>query len=44
MESDEGPLCTLCEYAIGDLDKYISDPTNEEEVKKALDRVCYELR
>merc|ERR1712066_724579 len=28
---------------ISDLDKYITDPHNEEEVKTALDRVCYEL-
>ena len=35
---DEGPLCTLCEYTISDLDKYITDPHNEEEVKTAEDR------
>jgi len=40
---DVGPLCTLCEYTISDLDRYITDPHNEEEVKNALDRVCYEL-
>ena len=43
-EEGEGPLCTLCEYTISDLDRYITDPHNEEEVKNALDRVCYELR
>ena len=43
-EKDEGPLCTLCEYTISDLDRYITDPHNEDEVKSALDRVCYELR
>ena len=44
VEEGEGPLCTLCEYTISDLDRYITDPHNEEEVKNALDRVCYELR
>ena len=44
LEEGEGPLCTLCEYTISDLDRYITDPHNEEEVKNALDRVCYELR
>ena len=41
---DDGPMCTLCEYTIGDLDKYISDKKNEEEIKQALDKVCYHLR
>lgn len=37
------PYCTLCEYAIGEVDKLIADKKNEEEIKKALDRICYEL-
>ena len=41
---DDRPYCTLCEYAIGEVDKLITDKKNEEEIKSALDRICYELR
>ena len=37
------PYCTLCEYAIGEVDKLIEDKQNEEEIKNVLDRICYEL-
>jgi len=40
---DDRPYCTLCEYAIGEVDKLITDKKNEEEIKSALDRICYEL-
>jgi saposin len=40
---NDGPMCTLCEYSIGELDQFITDPHNEEEVKQALDKVCYQL-
>ena len=39
----ERPYCTLCEYAIGEVDKLITDKKNEEEIKNVLDRICYEL-
>merc|ERR1711868_174554 len=35
------PYCTLCEYAIGEVDKMISDKQNEDEIKSVLDRICY---
>ena len=41
---NDRPYCTLCEYAIGEVDKLITDKKNEEEIKSALDRICYELR
>lgn len=41
---DGRPYCTLCEYAIGEVDKMITDKQNEEEIKSVLDRICYELR
>jgi len=37
------PYCTLCEYAIGEMDKLITDKKNMYQVKAALDRICYEL-
>ena len=47
-EEEEGdgarPYCTLCEYAIGEVDKLITDKQNEEEIKSVLDTICYELR
>ena len=46
VETDQNqprPYCTLCEYAIGEVDKLITDKKNEEEVKSVLDRICYEL-
>ena len=42
--NDDRPYCTLCEYAIGEVDKLITDKQNEEEIKTVLDRICYELR
>jgi saposin len=37
------PYCTLCEYAIGEMDKLITDKKNMYQIKAALDRICYEL-
>jgi len=37
------PYCTLCEYAIGEMDKLVTDKKNMYQVKAALDRICYEL-
>ena len=37
------PYCTLCEYAIGEVDKMITDKKNTDEIKNVLDRICYEL-
>lgn len=42
-ENGDRPYCALCEYAIGEVDKMITDKHNEEEIKDVLDRVCYEL-
>lgn len=42
-EDSPRPYCTLCEYAIGEVDKMISDKKNEEEIKNVLDNICYEL-
>ena len=41
---NDRPYCTLCEYAIGEVDKLITDKKNEEQIKSVLDRICYELR
>ena len=43
-DDDSRPYCTLCEYAIGEVDKMITDKQNEEEIKSVLDTICYELR
>eukprot|EP00094_Tigriopus_californicus_P010505 TCALIF_10133-PA protein Name:"Similar to PSAP Prosaposin (Bos taurus)" AED:0.01 eAED:0.01 QI:34/1/0.87/1/0.85/0.87/8/809/757 len=40
---DERPYCTLCEYAIGEVDKLIEDKKNEQQIVDALDRICYML-
>lgn len=42
-QDEPRPYCTLCEYAIGEVDKLITDKQNEEEIKSVLDRICYEL-
>ncbi len=42
-QGDDRPYCTLCEYAIGEVDKLLEDKTNEKEIKSVLDRICYEL-
>ena len=42
-DPSDRPYCTLCEYAIGEVDKMITDKQNEEEIKNVLDAVCYEL-
>lgn len=39
----ERPYCTLCEYAIGEVDQLITDKKNEEEIKNVLDTICYHL-
>jgi len=38
-----GGYCTLCEVVIQSLDSQLQDKTNEEEVKQALDVLCYGL-
>lgn len=42
-EGDERPYCELCEYAIGEVDRMLEDKKDEEEIKRALDRICYML-
>jgi hypothetical protein len=37
------PYCTMCEYAVGEVDKMIENKKNEAEIKDALDRICYML-
>ena len=37
------PYCTLCEYAIGEVDKMITDKKNVDQIKHVLDEICYEL-
>lgn len=34
----------MCEYVIGEVDQVISDKKNEEEIREALDKICYKLR
>ena len=43
LQEESRPYCTLCEYAIGEMDKLITDKKNMYQVKAALDRICYEL-
>ena len=43
-EESERPYCLLCEYAIGELDSVVEDKHNQDEVRQALDQVCYRLR
>jgi len=43
-ETDDRPYCALCEYAIGEVDQMIENKKNEDEIKQALDRICYLLR
>ena len=43
LQESSRPYCTLCEYAIGEMDKLITDKKNMYQVKAALDRICYEL-
>jgi saposin len=38
-----GPYCSLCDIVISNLDSQLQDKTNEEEIKNALDVLCYEL-
>eukprot|EP00095_Tigriopus_kingsejongensis_P007881 maker-scaffold127_size327531-snap-gene-2.26 protein:Tk07881 transcript:maker-scaffold127_size327531-snap-gene-2.26-mRNA-1 annotation:"saposin isoform 1" len=40
---DERPYCTLCEYAIGEVDQLIEDKKNEKEIIYYLDKICYHL-
>ena len=42
-EGEERPVFPEAAHAISHLDRYITDPHNEAEVKDALDKVCYEL-
>jgi len=37
------PYCTLCEYAIQELDNMLEDKSNEEEIKQSLDILCNQL-
>ena len=43
FQEEARPYCTLCEYAIGEMDKLITDKKNMYQIKAALDRICYEL-
>ena len=40
---EDRPYCVLCEYAIGEVDKMLEDKQDEEEIKEALDKICYML-
>jgi len=42
-QSSTSPYCTLCEYAIQQLDAMLEDKQNEEEIKKTLDVLCQSL-
>ncbi len=42
-QQEERPYCQLCEYAIGEVDRMLEDKQNEDEIKDALDRICYML-
>lgn len=37
------PYCTLCEYAIQELDTMLEDKSNEQEIKQSLDILCNQL-
>lgn len=37
------PMCTLCEYAIKELDDMLEDKQNEAEIKSGLDVLCQQL-
>ncbi len=39
----ERPYCLLCEYAIGEVDKILTDKKDEDEIKHILDEICYKL-
>ncbi len=41
--ADERPYCELCVYAVGEVDRMLEDKKNEEEIRRALDRICYML-
>jgi len=43
IDMAKGPYCTLCEYAIREVDILLKDKQNEEEIKQVLDVVCYQL-
>jgi len=40
---EEKPYCLLCEYAISEADSMIQDKQNQDEVRQALDKVCYKF-
>lgn len=44
QEDQERPYCTLCQYAISEVDKLLQDDKNEEKIKEVLDHICYQLR
>jgi len=43
IDETKGPYCTLCEYAITEVDNMLKDDATEKEIEEALDIVCYQL-
>merc|ERR1719356_2263742 len=42
-ENGEKPQCLLCEYVMSELDGEVEDKQNQDEVRQALDKICYRL-
>ena len=47
-EDDENetdrPYCMMCEYVVGEIDKYITDNRTEESIKETIEQICHVLR
>ena len=41
---NDRPYCMMCEYVVGEIDRYITDNRTEESIQEAVEQICHLLR
>ena len=41
---NDRPYCMMCEYVVGEIDKYITDNRTEESIQETVEQICHILR
>ena len=43
-ELEDRPYCPMCEYIVGELDRYMTDNRTEEYIQETVEQICDMLR
>ena len=41
---NDRPYCMMCEYVVGEIDRYVTDNRTEESIQEAVEQICHLLR